>query len=447
MLGKPMDERALRELIGEVRRGRLSRRHFVQAMVGLGLSAPIAGHLLAGVGRAQTRPVPAASARRGGGGPLRLLYWQAPTILNPHLSVGVKDFAGARIFYEPLADFDPEGNLVPFLAADLPRLQNGGVAKDGTWVIWNLKKGVQWHDGRPFTADDVIFTWEFAADPAAAATTISLYKDLDRVERLSEHSVKVVFKQPTPFWSEPFCGGSGLIIPRHVFGGYRGAKSREAPANLKPVGTGPYRCVDFRAGDTVRAEMNPAYHVANRPFFDTLEMKGGGEAVSAARAVLQTGEYDFAWNVQAEDDVLRRLEQGGKGRVLVTPTSAPEFIQLNFTDPLKEVDGERSSVKAPHPFLSDPSVRTALGLVVDRATIQEQIYGRLGQLTANFLNLPRRFRQPGPGGCGLEAWGRRCPRARGPAPQATVPDLDQYAAPEDPGHHQASGRQGRYRHG
>src|SRR2546430_224864 len=120
MLGRPMDEQALRDLIGEVQRGRLSRRRFVQAMFGLGLSAPIAGHLLAAAGLAQTRPAGPAPARRGGGGPLRLLYWQAPTILNPHLSVGVKDFAGARIFYEPLADFDPEGNLVPFLAAELP---------------------------------------------------------------------------------------------------------------------------------------------------------------------------------------------------------------------------------------------------------------------------------------------------------------------------------------
>ncbi|HWN55474.1 MAG TPA: ABC transporter substrate-binding protein, partial [Methylomirabilota bacterium] len=65
--------------------------------------------------------------------------------------------------------------------------------------------------------------------------------------------------------------------------------------------------------------------------------------------------------------------------------------QLNFSDPGKEIDGERSSVKAPHPLLTDPAVRAALGLLVDRATIQEQIYGRLGQPTANFLNLPRRF--------------------------------------------------------
>src|SRR6266851_8188859 len=386
-----MDELALRELIGEVRIGRLSRRHFVQGLAGLGLTAPVAAQLLASSGLAQPKPAGPVTAKRGGGGPLRLLYWQAPTVLNPHLSVGVKDLAGSRIFYEPLAEFDPDGNLVAVLASELPSAQNGGIAKDGTWVVWTLKKGVQWHDGKPFTADDVVFTWEYAADPATAATTLSIYRDLERVEKLGEHAVKVVFKQPTPFWAEPFCGSGGLIVPKHAFAGNRGAKSREAPANLKPVGTGPYRCVDFRPGDTVRAELNPGYHVANRPFFDTLEMKGGGDAVSAARAVLQTGEYDFAWNIQAEDDVLRRLEQGGKGRVLVTPTSAPEFIQLNFSDPGKEIDGERSSVKAPHPFLTDPAVRAALGLLVDRATIQEQIYGRLGQPTANFLNLPRRF--------------------------------------------------------
>jgi peptide/nickel transport system substrate-binding protein len=70
--------------------------------------------------------------------------------------------------------------------------------------------------------------------------------------------VKVVFKQPNPFWAEAFCGSGGTVIPRHVFGAYRGARSREAPANIKPVGTGPYRLVDFKPGDTVRAELHPA---------------------------------------------------------------------------------------------------------------------------------------------------------------------------------------------
>ncbi len=120
-------------------------------------------------------------------------------------------------------------------------------------------------------------------------------------------------------------------------------------------------------------------------------MKGGGDAVSAARAVLQTGEFDYAWNMQVEDDILRRLEQGGKGRVNIWPTGNPEHIQCNFTDPLTEVDGERSSVKTAHPLLSDPAVRQALNLLVDRAAVHEQIYGRQGQTSANFLNSPSRF--------------------------------------------------------
>ena len=148
-----------------------------------------------------------------------------------------------------------------------------------------------------------------------------------------------------------------MIIPKHLFEAFKGAKSREAPANLKPVGTGPYSFVDFKPGDIVRGELNPTYHVPNRPFFDTIEMKGGGDAVSAARAVLQTGEYDYAWNMQVEDEILKRMEQGGKGRVDIVAGGNIEHIQLNNTDPWKEVDGERSSVKTTHPFLTDPAVR------------------------------------------------------------------------------------------
>jgi peptide/nickel transport system substrate-binding protein len=364
-------------------------------MLALGLTAPIAAAMLtaASVARAQnSTTTPSTStvepSQRGRGGPVKLLYWQAPTILNPHLATGIKDAHAARIFYEQLTNFDRDGNLVPLLAADIPSVQNGGVAANGLSATWNLKKGVTWHDGRPFTADDVVFTWEYAADPATAATSLGVFQELERVEKLNDHSVRFVFKKPTPFWAE-FAVTS--VLPRHVFQPYRGDKAREAPANLKPVGTGAYKYVDFRAGDTLRAEINPYYHVANRPFFDTVELKGGGDAVSAARAVLQTGEYDYAWNLLVEDDVLRRLEQGGRGRAVVFPGVSPEFVQCNFSDPWREIDGERSSVKAPHPFLSDAAVRAALNLLVDRGTIQEQIYGRLAQATANVLNGPARF--------------------------------------------------------
>jgi peptide/nickel transport system substrate-binding protein len=202
----------------------------------------------------------------------------------------------------------------------------------------------------------------------------------------------VHFKKPTPFWADPFCGVRGLIVAKHVFDGFKGAKSREAPGNLKPVGTGSFKFVDFKPGDIVRAELNPNYHVPKRPFFDTMEMKGGGDAVSAARAVMQTGEYDYAWNMQVEDEILKRFEQGGKGRADISIGGNMEHIQLNNTDPWKEVDGERSSLKTTHPFLIDPAVRQALNLLVDRTSVQEEIYGRTAIVTANFLNAPERFR-------------------------------------------------------
>jgi peptide/nickel transport system substrate-binding protein len=388
-----MDERGLRRLIEDVRARRLSRRRFVQILVGLGLTAPMAAQMLtaAGVAQAQPKNPVFTPSKRGGGGPLKILWWQAPTLLNPHFATGTKDQDASRIFYEPLASFDPEGNVVPILAAETPSLQSGSLAKDGTWIVWRLKRGVTWHDGQPFTADDVVFNWEYAADPATAATTIGSYEGIERVEKLGSHAVKVVFKKPTPYWSDAFCSFRGMLLPRHVFEQFRGARSREAPANLRPVGTGPFRFVDFKPGDVVHGEINTAYHVPNRPFFDTLEMKGGGDAVSAARAVLQTGEYDYGWNMQVEDDILRRLEQGGKGRVEIFTTGGIEHIQCNNTDPWREVDGERSSIKTTHPFLTDPAVRQALNLLVDRAAVQEQIYGRQGQTSANFLNAPSRF--------------------------------------------------------
>jgi peptide/nickel transport system substrate-binding protein len=386
-----MEERELRSMIEEVRTGRMSRRHFVHTMLGLGLTAPLAARMLASAGIAQAQPKTTYKAtKRGGGGALRTLWWQGATLLNPHFATGTKDQDGSRIFYEPLASWDPDGNLTPNLAAEIPTAQNGGVAKDGKSVTWRLKKGVVWHDGKPFTADDCVFTWEFAADPATASVSIGSYKDC-KVEKVDSHTIRVVFQKPTPFWADPFCGVRGMIIAKHLFEPFKGAKSREAPTNLKPVGTGPYKFVDFKPGDIVRGELNPNYHMPNRPFFDTIEMKGGGDAVSAARAVIQTGEFDYAWNLQVEDEILRRLEQGGKGHADIVGGGNIEHIQLNNTDPWKEVDGERSSIKATHPFLADAAVRQALNLLVDRGSVQEQIYGRTGVATANFLNAPARF--------------------------------------------------------
>jgi peptide/nickel transport system substrate-binding protein len=387
-----MRERELRDLIADVKTGRLSRRAFVQRMIAVGLTAPMASMMLSqsGVAMAATA-IPYKPTKAGGGGPLKLLYWQAVTLLNPHFAVGTKDQEGSRIFYEPLAGWDNDGNLVPFLAAEIPSKENDGLAEDGRSVVWKLKRGVKWHDGMPFTADDVVFNWEYARTPETAAVSIASYKDIT-VEKIDDFTVRVKFAQPRPFWADAFVGAYGMIIPKHLFADYIGGKSRDAPTNLKPVGTGPYMFVDFKPGDAVRAKLNPDYHVPNRPYFDTVEIKGGGDAVSAARAVLQTGEYDYAWNMQVEDEILFKLESAGKAKVSIVETGAVEFIMLNATDPAVEVDGERSSLKTRHPLFSDPAVRQAINLLIDRASIEKFIYGRTGNATANFLNSPARVR-------------------------------------------------------
>ena len=386
-----MNENEIRGLIEQVRDNGISRKQFIRHMIGAGLTVPMAAQMLLTSGLAQAQTASSYKpTKRGGGGALKLLWWQGATLLQPHFSSGTKDQEGSRIFYEPLGAWDADGNLIPILAAEVPSLANGGVSRDGKTIIWKLKRNVQWHDGVAFTADDVVFTAAYAADPATSAYTSGSYKDV-KVTKVDSHTVKVEYQKPSPFWADPFVSAAGMIIPKHVFEAYKGATSRDAPANLKPVGTGPYKFADFKPGDMLRGVINTNYHEANRPYFDSIEMKGGGDAVSAARAVLQTGEYDYAWNLQVEDELLIRLEQGGKGKTSIVPGGNIEFIQLNMADPWTETDGERSHPKSKHPILSEFAVRQAISLCVDRDGVQKFIYGRTGIATANFLNNPQRF--------------------------------------------------------
>src|SRR4051794_26197036 len=388
-----MNENEIRKSIAEVKQGKLSRRSFMQTMAAIGIAAPVASQILVWNDMAMAdATLPYKPTEAGGGGALKILLWQAPTLLNPHFAIGTKDQESAPAFYQPPARWDADRNLLPVLAAPIPTMPNGTVAADGTGVIWKLKRGVAWHDGEPFTADDVIFNWQYAADPETSAVSIGDYKDIKTIEKIDDHTVRIVFGQQTPLWFTAFVGGRGAIIPKHLFADYTGAKSREAPNNLRPIGTGAYLFVDFKPGDTLLGRLNPNYHVPNRPHFDTLEIKGGGDAVSAARAVLQTGEYDYAWNLQVEDEILAKLETGGAGVVEIVQTGNLEFILLNATDPNIEVDGERSSLKTKHPSLSDPAVREAINLLIDRASIQKFIYGRGGIATPNCINNPERYR-------------------------------------------------------
>lgn len=340
---------------------------------------------------------------RGAGDTLRLFYWQAPTTLNPHRSPGTKDLSASRIAYEPLASYDKDGRLLPFLAAEIPALDNGGVAPDGRSVTWKLKQGIRWSDGHPFTADDVLFTYEYVSNPAVRATSTATYDAVKDVEVIDPHTIRVHFKDVNPAWSLPFVGSQGMIIPRHVFAAYAGANADAAPANLVPVGTGPYRGSDFKREDVliigsdvvnsikIIYEPNPYFREADKPYFRRVELLGGGgDVVFAARAVLG-GQVDFAWNLTVTDDVVAQIEAGGQATVVNSFDAFTERIMINFADPNRQTaDGERASAQFAHPFLGDLRVRQALAHAVDRQAIA-RAYGRGGRATSNLLVSPASY--------------------------------------------------------
>ncbi|MBL1209182.1 peptide ABC transporter substrate-binding protein [Geminocystis sp. GBBB08] len=320
---------------------------------------------------------------------LKMIYWQAPTILNPHLSTGFKDSEASRITLEPLATFDGDSKLIPVLAQEIPTVENGGVAKDGLSVTWKILKDVKWSDGEKFTADDVVFTYQFVTNPKVGSVNSGDYAVVKNVEALDEYTVKVTFKEVNPAWYSIFVGGAGMILPKHLYAKYNGENAREAPFNLLPVGTGAYSVSQFKPGDSVIYQKNPYYRQPETQNFERIEIKGGGDATSAARAVLQTGDADFAYNLQVESNILQELAKANKGKIITNFGSNSERILLNYTDPNRETpEGERSSVKFPHPFLSDLKVRRAFALAIDKNTIANQLYGVTGKPTSNFLLAP-----------------------------------------------------------
>ena len=189
-----------------------------------------------------------------------------------------------------------------------------------------------------------------------------------------------------------FVGNAGLILPAHLYIDYNGENAREAPYNLRPIGTGPYQVSLFKPGDSVIYEPNPHYRDVDKLAFDKVEIKGGGDATSAARAVLQTGDADFAYNLQVEAKVLEELAQGGTGQLITNFGALSERMLLNYTDPNRATDkGERASLQFPHPFLSDVKVRQALALATNQEIVATQLYGVTGKPTANFLVAPPEY--------------------------------------------------------
>ena len=339
----------------------------------------------ASVGAATSAPV-----ARGQGGDLKILYWQAPTILNTHQATGTKDYDAARLIMEPLASWGIDGK--PFangLAKEIPTLDNGGVSKDFTTVTWKLIDGLKWSDGSSVTADDVVFTSKYMADGATSDPNSDFMEGVKSVVAKDASTVVVTYDGPTSGYYKFGTGGGNEILQKAQFEKCLGAKASECPENLKPIGTGPYKLTEFKSGDVVTYEMNTNFRDKTKPYFKTVTLKGGGDALSAARAVFQTGDVDYGWNLQVEAPVLKALIQGStKGDYLGKASSNVERVNINFANPDPALGDKRSEPDTKHPFFSDKNVRMALAMATDRGTIGKELYGDglTGTTTCNQLN-------------------------------------------------------------
>jgi len=323
---------------------------------------------------------------------LNILYWQAASTLNTFLSGGTKDQDPAALVLEPLAGYDQDGVLFPRLAAEIPTVENGGISEDLTQITWTLKEGVLWSDGTPFTAEDVVFSADYCMNPDTGCSWISLFAGVEEVEAVDDLTVTITFDSPTAYPYTPFVGVLSPVIQKAQFEGCEGANAQSCTEqNFAPIGTGPFIVEEFRANDVVTFVRNPNYREEGKPFFDRVVWKGGGDAESAARAVLETGEADYAWNLQISPEVLSAMEAAGNGQVVVGFAMNVERLLMNQTNPDPAL-GENRSVfmdgENAHPFLTDPVVWQAMSMAIDRNVIAEQLYGAAGQATCNVIPAP-----------------------------------------------------------
>ena len=333
------------------------------------------------------------AAERGSDGNVSIIYWQAPSILNPFLSGGTKDVESASLIIEPLARYNEVGEMVPYLAAEIPTVDNGGVSADLTSITWKIAPGIKWSDGSAFTAHDVKFTADYCMHPEGGCAQLTKFSGVSSVEAVDDMTVKVTFENPMPFPYGPFVGGESPILQKAQFENCMGAKAPECTAeNFGPVGTGPFVVTNFRPNDVIQMVANDNYRDASKPAFASLTFKGGGDATAAGRAVMETGEFDYAWNLQLAPDVIARMEQGGKGTPVAGFGPLVERIMLNQTNPSPDLDANtRSTAAAPHPFLKDPAVYKAMSLAIDRPLLVEIGYGKAGKVTCNWIPAPAAF--------------------------------------------------------
>jgi peptide/nickel transport system substrate-binding protein len=285
---------------------------------------------------------------------------------------------------------------------EIPSVENGGITEDLKQITWKITPGLLWSDGTPFTSADVLFTHEYCTHPEGGCAQVTKFEPVASVEAPDDLTVVIKFKEPTPFPFTAFVGGENPILQKAQFQNCLGAATSTCTEeNFNPIGTGPFVVDEFKPNDVISLSANPNYRDPAKPAFATVTFKGGGDAEGAGRAVMQTGEFDYAWNLQLAPDVIAEMEAGGKGVPVAGFGPLLERVMLNNTNPDPALGPDERSVIRPHPFLGDPAVYKAMSMAIDRPLLVEVGYGQAGKPSCSWVPAPEAFAYT-PEGCDVQ---------------------------------------------
>lgn len=295
------------------------------------------------------------------GGQLVVGIGADPGHLNPAVTTSGGLHTASELFYNGLVGLDDDLEPVPELAEDWD------IEEDGALYRFHLRDDVVWHDGEPFTSEDVQFTFEEALLPYHARTQASMEPVLDRIETPDEHTVEFYFDEPYSPMLQQLDVTEAPIIAQHVYEGTDPEQNEEA--NQNPVGTGPYQFVSYEGDEEIRAERNEDYFVEDAAYLDEVIQRIIPEESSQVVA-LEAGDVDWLWGVPGPD--IERFESAAEYETLETnrnPGGANCIMTVGFN--LED------------PMFQDNRVRQAVAHAVDRdAYVERVLFGQGRAATA-----------------------------------------------------------------
>ena len=290
-------------------------------------------------------------------GVLRFASLNDPDTLSPLIGTYQVDVDLSMFWAGYLFNYNDADQLVPELATEVPTLANGGISKDGLTITYHLRKGVQWQDGAPFSADDVVFTWQAVMNPNNNVQTRDGYDDVASIDEPNQATIVVHLKRAfAPFVDSFFTMAATPypVYPKHLLARYHDLN--RIPYNSKPVGTGPFIVEEWHRGQTLRMVANPHYW-RGAPKLKEVQYRAIPDENTITTS-LRTHEIDLWYNASATNYPVASKIEGA--HAVLTPFTAYSMLALNTQ----------------HAVLSDPAVRRALAYATDRKRLIDTItYG------------------------------------------------------------------------